>query len=261
MKQLIFTVALMAGLATSCGGLPQDGEVEEFDAATLEDLGDKSDRVGGRTVRVRGRIAMGSTKIGDSDVIEGYTFDLTRRTEVSIRVISLGIGVVHLYGPRRADGSWGPLIRKKWWGRFGERILTADLTRAGKYLIVMTGGGGGDRFLSLCKEGLCRQFCGESEDHPTTPGAMKNYMAQNYSSREEWEWRSEPIREYSVNLLLREGSCGEQSRSCSRTRRPVCGTDGRTYDNECQAKVAARVAMGSTWNQGGLGITPGACGR
>jgi hypothetical protein len=169
-------------------------------------------------------------------------------------------GRVHLYGPRRADGSWGPLVAKRWWARYGERVLKADLARAGKYLVVMSDSADGQRFLTLCREGLCRQLCGESEN-PGAPGEMTNFAAANYSSREEWEWRSGQIAEYTPRLLLREGSCAEQRRACPRTKRVVCGSDGREYDNACLAKVAGRLAAGSSWRLGGMGFTEGPCPR
>lgn len=259
-------IGAFAALAMGCGPVDGSGEDEGLiDVATLEDFGDKEDTAGGRYVRVNGSIAFGSTKIlRQPPGSQGYTFTLRSAADIEVRSTGPTLSLVHLYGPRRPDGSWGRLVMKRWGNDEGDRVLRTRLSALGKYLIVVRPQSDGDYFLTLCREGgRCTQYCVEKEDPPSPPppGHMANYTLTNVSSPEEWEWRKR-LGGLEGSFLIRAGSCGSQSRACPATRSPVCGSDfTTTYANACEAKVAARARLGSSWGPGGMGWTYGACGQ
>jgi hypothetical protein len=171
------------------------------------------------------------------------------------------MAIVAVYGPQRADGSWGAQLAKRWTFRSYERsvpILAHPVARAGKYLVVIgssqigadvTAGYALTRRRGQCRANACAEW----------QGGVGWYVAANVATRAEADW----MAAHRPEVTARSGSCGDQTSTCPRGGPPVCSSivgvpnSQAEYSNICRAKVALREAMGddlgirSIWTQDG----------
>lgn len=275
MRALTCLFAAAALLCGACGGM-EPGELDAeslVDAATLEGLDLPADYAGGRYVRVKGTLALGQTRTGltaGRDLFHGYVLTGRRGETLRLRGATSGggMGLVSVYGPQTADGSWGALLIKRWTYRPAERgipVFEKTLSKAGKYLVVV---GAPQRDPSTpasyslaacdgeCAAGACVEWASNGQ----------NFHAMNAVSRTEANWLLSTSLASFEGALARTGSCGTRPRSCPRTRAPLCvhvvgsRAESVTYTNACQVQRAARDAA----DEKGLGIailstSEGAC--
>ena len=267
-RSTVFALLVALTFAPACGTL-DDQEPGDIELSQLGGLELPADYAGGKFVRVKGTLTAGGTKSGTMtgrDLYHGYTVTARRGATIYLRGITdRYMGLVAIYGPQAADGSWGPQLNKKWSWRPAERkipTVSQAVTKGGKYLAVLgipqrdleTDG---KYVLSACDGDCVAGACLER----TTP-ETNNYGAINLLNRAEAQNILGP------NDTVRTGSCGSQPRSCPRTRAPVCGNlppvnhnAATTYANLCLAQVAQRDAMADSLAPLNLYAQPGACAQ
>jgi hypothetical protein len=254
--QISFVFALLVA-----GCAPEDGE-DLIDIATLDGMDEvKDDTAGGRYVKVMGTIRYGESltmTAGGGPTYRGYRFTAAAGDSIRARAIGNGILLFSLYGPQKSDGSWGPVVMKRWFTYQKDAILTHEVTRGGKYLLVA--GVTGSTFVRLCdRDGACALTC-EEHGHSTDTAQSGNFYASNVSSDDEGRFRAN--YESPVHIVIRDGACGEQSETCEKTRKTVCGQIRNTtqnYFNLCELQVAVRNALADEWGERAGWWRLGAC--
>ncbi len=252
--------ALSLFAAASCG----DASDEAGEDISLDSLGIDvpADYAGGRFVRVKGTLTKGAAKKGSMtgrDLYHGYTLTASRGQSLELRGLSGNMGLTALYGPQKADGTWGSELVKRWHFRAGDRtvpVVPYKAEKAGKYLVVI---GLPQRDVTTpspyavtfcngtCKADTCVEQANEN-------GAN----AHNFINAIEAEVAG------AIPSTIAAGSCGEQPRSCPSTTRRVCAriigaAEPTTYSNICKARVALRDALGDKLALKMLFAEPGAC--
>ena len=260
--------SLTLGLA-ACGELPE-GEGEDIELSQLQGLDVPADYAGGREVRNKGTLTVGRTKTAimtGRDYYHGFVLTASRGQTIGLRGFGVAAGMmfVALYGPQKADGSWGTQLAKRWYYRdYKIPVLEHVTTNAGKYLAVVAmpqRAGDASYALTACDGECTANVCLEWVN-----GAFEAYAALNVQNRTEANFIEGGFRaELAQSLVIRTGSCGSQSRACTRERKPVCASVAgtrvapQTMQNLCLAKGLLYDAIGDKFGPKVLTATAGAC--
>ena len=149
-----------------------------------------------------------------------------------------------------------------------ELLLTMPLSLfdalLGKYLAVVAmpqRAGDASYALTACDGECTANVCLEWVN-----GAFEAYAALNVLNRTEANFIEGGFRaELAQSLVIRTGSCGSQSRACTRERKPVCASVAgtrvapQTMQNLCLAKGLLYDASGDKLGPRVLTATAGAC--
>ena len=185
---------------------------------------------------------------------KAYQFDALPGAGVTITMMALNDvldPVIILYGPRSSKGSWGdPLLVADDWD--GESTAVVDgytITRAGWYLILaasydnFTGGTYG---LSLgcsgtcsephCPDDLCSLYC--ENGYMANPNGCAACACKEDTPEACVGDSDCPAGFFCLNGLCDPEPSGSCEDSCPATWNPVCGEDGQTYANRCEADCA-----------------------
>jgi hypothetical protein len=263
MLRWVASLAALLILAPACGPVEEDETVELVDVGTLEGFDQAADYAGGRYVAVKGALTRGRSKtgeIGGRTAAVGYTLTAKRGEQLQVRGVAKDRwAIVSIYGPKAADGSWG-LLRAKEWTTFpyerGIPFVRYRAAAAGQYLVIIGTNRGGTPVpfaLTACGAECVAKACAEWTNTDSSAFWAGNFLTTAEAALVPWSIDASPA--------VRSGACSAQSRSCGRTRAPVCSGE-RTYDNVCRARVAQRDAMNpENFSISYIAPTAGACAR
>ncbi len=267
LASICLALSVAAG-AASCGDVSDDTEAP-IELSQLDGLDVPADYAGGVYVKMKGTLTLSRAKSGvltGREKYHGFTYTAKRGETLRVRGVAQPyMTLVSVYGPQTADGKWGSQLQKRWLYRPLERkqsIIEYKTTKAGKYLVVMgvsnmDSAGESHYALTLCNGECAATTCVDFSV------VEANYNAVNFVNRAEADVA---IVNYApTSTTVRSGSCGSQSRACTRERAPVCasipgGPRDVDYSNLCLAKVAFHDYMADDLGPKALYAPKGACG-
>ncbi|HEY3444847.1 MAG TPA: hypothetical protein VGK67_00730 [Myxococcales bacterium] len=266
MNLRLASLALVVVLLGGCGYASVDGEGVEL-AVDGEGLASG--------IAIKGPLACMQTVSGTvtgNSTFDGYTFDSKGAQSINLKTQSNKRSRLMVYGPQKANGSWGNAFFKVWvdysaaHGTYTVSLPVA-LPATGKYLVTLGSYTPGKLSYDLnlgCQEPYCVEFVAADE----TGTSLRNFYAFDVAS---YDAGKQLLAQQNGNLIeeaINPGTCAQQSIACPFYFRyaPVCGdlaTDSAewlTFDSECAFKAAVRQgASGSEWNGSKGHWDDGAC--
>lgn len=251
-------------LVFSCGpaGPTMPEPPSGFDAERFVEADGKPDSLTRWLTTVKGSIGFnGSTqgKTSAGEWFHGYTFNLQAGDEVAVKAHGDYYGLVRIYGPQSASGSWGWARASEWITYVSsEQVFRGEITSftapsSGTYLLVVGSPWDPSYAYDLnlgCPSGQCGDaFCVIYETTDPDGNPLQNFYATDVSSYAAGKQLLAQVGSF-VNEDILTGSCAEVQMACPKVYLPVCGDSPgypkQTFGNVCDFKVYVIGIAGST---------------
>lgn len=244
----------------ACGGQELPPLPEGFEDSSLVD--GKADTLTRWFTEIKGDIDFNATIGGKTSYkswFHGYTVDLGAGDEIAVKAAGTYYGLIRVYGPQKASGSWGSVKASSWINydaaqqAFGGAISSFKAKAAGTYLLLV--GSPWDPSYSYnvsvgCSSGHCGDaFCVVYETVDSSGTALQNLYAINVATYDAGKQLLAKVSNF-INEDILTGVCSTIALPCPKVYMPVCGDSPgqpkQTFGNVCSFKAYLMGLAGET---------------